>query len=134
MRVLTGDLNRRFADWLSLLPYTESLRGNIDLPEWIRTTDDRNVFREFIYPEGQLGSGETHMFHDRAILTSKNDAVTAFNNTIAGLRNTESRDYFAFDEVQNEQVRHISDYSAEFLQTLGGSGLQFTSYAVSGIN
>ena len=123
MRVLTGDLNRRFADWLSLLPYTESLRGNIDLPEWIRTTDDRNEFREFIYPEGQLGSGETNMFHDRAILTSKNDAVTAFNDTITGLRNTESRDYFAFDEVQNDQAHHISDYPAEFLQTLGGSGL-----------
>lgn len=123
MRVLTGDLNRRFAEWLSLLPYTENLRGRIEVPEWIQTTDDRNVFREFMYPLDQLRSGDVSIFQGRAILTSRNDEVTSFNNTIAELRATESHEYYAQDKVQNEEARHISDYPAEFLHTLGGSGL-----------
>ena len=123
MRVLNSDLNRRFAEWLSSLSYTENLRGRIEIPEWIQTTDDRNVFREFIYPQDQLSAGDVSIFNDRAILTSRNDEVTSFNNTIAELRATVSHEYLAQDKVQNEETRHISDYPAEFLHTLGGSGL-----------
>ncbi|KHJ32918.1 putative atp-dependent dna helicase pif1 [Erysiphe necator] len=90
--------------------------------DFAATTDDRNIFREFIYPQDQLSAGDVSIFHDRAILTSRNDEVTSFNNTIAGLRATESHEYYAQDKVQNEEARHISDYPAEFLHTLGGFG------------
>lgn len=68
-----------------------------------------------------MSSGDVSIFHERVTLTSRNYDVTSFNNTKAELRATESHDYYAQDEVQNEQVRHISDYPAEFLHTLGGS-------------
>ncbi|KHJ32285.1 hypothetical protein EV44_g5118 [Erysiphe necator] len=91
--------------------------------DFAATTDDRNVFREYIYPQDQLSAGDVSIFNDQAILTSQNDEGTSFNNTIAELRPTESHEYFAQDKVQNEEARHISDYPAEFLHTHGGSGL-----------
>ncbi|POS86701.1 hypothetical protein EPUL_003475 [Erysiphe pulchra] len=64
MRVINGPENRRFADWLSALPYTPSMYGSLVIPEWINSTNDRTVFREFIYPARQLQSLDTSIFHD----------------------------------------------------------------------
>lgn len=49
MRGLDGSLNQCFEAWLSSLLSTDGLNGAIELPEYIRTTNDRNLFREFVF-------------------------------------------------------------------------------------
>ncbi|POS81880.1 hypothetical protein EPUL_005599, partial [Erysiphe pulchra] len=46
MRVISGDDNQRFAEWLARLSYDNDLYGPIEIPEWIQTTSDRNLFRQ----------------------------------------------------------------------------------------
>ncbi|POS84070.1 hypothetical protein EPUL_005210, partial [Erysiphe pulchra] len=121
--VVVGESNRRFADWLSILSYTPSLYGDITLPSWIRTTDDRELFRNFVYPTNQLRNLDESILRERAILTSRNDNVSRFNNEILQLVNIDSRDYFAVDRVQNDESGHISDYPPEFIQSITGRGL-----------
>ena len=123
MRVVQGHDNKRFADWLSILSYADNLRGLIDIPDWIRTTDDRNVFRESVYPRNQLESPDDSLFTDRAILSSRNDSVEIINNDIAQIRRAESREYFARDEVKDDSDAHISEYTTEFLYSLSPAGL-----------
>ena len=123
MRVIEGVANQRFAKWLSDLPYNSNLYGAIEVPEWITTTDNPDEFREFVYPRTQLLSGDTRIFTCRAILSPRNDTVHSTNEEILKLRNAEAHDYFARDQVTNDEAGHISDYTSEFLMTLSGQGL-----------
>ncbi|POS81917.1 hypothetical protein EPUL_004563, partial [Erysiphe pulchra] len=56
------------------LSYTPDLQGDVDIPDWMKSTDDGKVFREFFYPEQLLEANDTSIFHDRAILASTNDS------------------------------------------------------------
>ncbi|POS82518.1 hypothetical protein EPUL_004941, partial [Erysiphe pulchra] len=118
MRVMGGEANQRFADWLAKLSYDSNLIGQIEIPEWILSTNDRNTFKEFIYPRRELKSGDTTIFHDRAILSSLNESIARLNNEIAQVRTEESHEYFACDMVQNDQFGQISDYAPDYLQNL----------------
>ena len=71
----------------------------MEIPDWIQTTDDREVFREFVYPAGLLRSGEVSIFYNRAILSPRNDSVESFNDNIAELRTADSREYHSLDTV-----------------------------------
>ncbi|POS82216.1 hypothetical protein EPUL_006683, partial [Erysiphe pulchra] len=75
MRVISGPENQRFAEWLSALSYTPSMYGSLDIPELMKTTNDRTVFRDFVYPARPLQSLDSSIFHDRAILSPRNDLV-----------------------------------------------------------
>ncbi|POS82255.1 hypothetical protein EPUL_005864, partial [Erysiphe pulchra] len=105
MRVVMGEENQRFASWLSELPYKPYLYGTMYIPEWIRTTNDRN----------------------RAILSSRNDDFNRFNNNMAQLRSVSS---YAMCVVQNDESDHLSDYPSEYLQSLSGSGLPFGKFSL----
>ncbi|POS85345.1 hypothetical protein EPUL_004184 [Erysiphe pulchra] len=107
MRVVMGEENQRFASWLSELPYTPSLYGTMNIPEWIRTINDRSEFCESIYPVQSLRANDVSIFRDRAILSSRNDDVNRFNNDMAQLRSVPFHD----------------DNPSEYLQSLSGSGL-----------
>lgn len=123
MRVINGEDNQRFAEWLSRLSYIPELYGDIDIPDWIRTTDDGKVFREFVYPEQLLETGDTSLFHDRAILASTNESVDSFNSEIADLRTAQLREYYACDQVKKDETGQVSDYTPEYLRTLVPQGL-----------
>ncbi|POS82715.1 hypothetical protein EPUL_005486 [Erysiphe pulchra] len=123
MRVILGESNSRFSSWLGDLPYNQNLYGVIELPEWIKTTDDRAFFREFVYPIHLLRAVDSSIFRDRAILTSRNDNVNRFNVEIAQFITAASHGYFSADQVQSDESGHISDYTTEYLQTLSGQGL-----------
>ena len=123
MRVLQGEMNRRFADWLSHLSYHPNLYGVIDFPPYIKTTDNRGSFRDFVYPPDQLRSGASGIFRDRAILSSRNDLVESFNTEVAGLRIAEIREYVARDVIEGASGDDLSDYPPEILLSLSGSGL-----------
>ena len=114
MRVIEGVANQRFAKWLSDLPYNSNLYGAIELPEWITTTDNPDEFREFVYPRTQLLSGDTRIFTCRAILSPRNDTVHSTNEEILKLRNAEAHDYFARDQVTNDEAGYISDLNLSF--------------------
>ncbi|POS82092.1 hypothetical protein EPUL_006107 [Erysiphe pulchra] len=78
---------------------TPSQYGAIDIPEWIRTSNDRRVFRDSVYPLHHLQAADNSVFRGCAILTSRNDNVDRFNREIAQLRTIESHEYFANDQV-----------------------------------
>lgn len=118
MRILSGEANQRFADWLAKLSYDSKFNGQIVIPEWIQSTHDRNVYKEFIYPRRELESGDATIFHDRAILSSLIESITRFNNEIAQVRTVESHEYSACDLVQNDQSSQISDYAPDGLRNL----------------
>ncbi|POS81715.1 hypothetical protein EPUL_006144, partial [Erysiphe pulchra] len=123
MRVVMGEENQRFASWLSELPYTPSLYGTMNIPEWIRTKNDRSEFCESIYPVQSLRANDVSIFRDRAILSSRNNDVNRFNNDMTHLRSSPFHEYSAVDVVQNDESGHLSDYPSEYLQSLSGSGL-----------
>ncbi|POS84236.1 hypothetical protein EPUL_002350 [Erysiphe pulchra] len=72
--------------------------GAIEFPDCIQVTNDRTTLREFVYPLQQIQSSDTSLFHEQATLASRNDAVERFNDEVAEIRNTVSRDYFSLDE------------------------------------
>ncbi|POS84299.1 hypothetical protein EPUL_004272 [Erysiphe pulchra] len=78
MRVTLGESNRRFASWFDDLLHNQNLYGVIEFPEWIKITDDRAFFREFVYPVHLLRAADSSIFRDFAILTSRNDNVQSF--------------------------------------------------------
>ncbi|POS81876.1 hypothetical protein EPUL_006834, partial [Erysiphe pulchra] len=123
MRVVESEVNQQFVDWLYQLSYTHSQHGLIDLPDWIQTTDDRQFFRQFIYPGHAIQIPNSSFFLKRAILTSRNDAVDVFNREIGDLTNSESHDYFALDTAQNDRSVELTDYTSEFLQAISGKGI-----------
>ncbi|POS84034.1 hypothetical protein EPUL_005040, partial [Erysiphe pulchra] len=120
---IIGESNSRFASGLGDLSYNQNLYGVTEIPEWIKTTDDRAFFREFIFLIHLLQAADSSIFRDRAILTSRNDNVDFFNVEIAQLITVASHDYFSADQIQSYESGHISDYPPEYLQTLSGQGL-----------
>ncbi|POS82310.1 hypothetical protein EPUL_006433, partial [Erysiphe pulchra] len=123
MRVIEGELNQRFADWLAKLSYTPSLYGPVELPDFIRVTHDREEFREFVYPIQQIRTPASSFFRERAILSSRNDEVDKFNDNLSHLIGANYHSYYSLDTTQNDQSRHVSDYTPEFLRTVSGQGL-----------
>ncbi|POS82018.1 hypothetical protein EPUL_006383, partial [Erysiphe pulchra] len=123
MRVVESEVNQQFAEWLYQLSYTRSQHGLLDLPDWIQTTDDRQFFRQFIYPGHIIQFPNASFFLKRAILTSRNDGVDVFNREITDLTNSESHDYFALDTAQNDRSIELTDYTSEFLQAISGKGI-----------
>ncbi|POS81626.1 hypothetical protein EPUL_006455 [Erysiphe pulchra] len=97
--------------------------GSLEIPEWIQTTDDRERFREFVYPAVNLRSQDTALFRDRTILSSTNDAVERFNDEIAELRNAASREYFSHDEVRSQETGNVDDYTPEYLRQITCQGI-----------
>ncbi|KAF5190259.1 Atp-dependent dna helicase, partial [Thalictrum thalictroides] len=118
MRVIRGNANQRFAEWLARLSYDRNIYGQIEIPEWIKTTSDRKLFRNFIYPRRELEQGDTAIFEDRMVLTGLNESVDRFNKEIAEIRPSESREYIACDQVQTDESGQISDCPVEVLRTL----------------
>ncbi|POS81951.1 hypothetical protein EPUL_005415, partial [Erysiphe pulchra] len=114
-------------DFAQILPVVK--RGqrqdimNAYLPDWIQTTDDRQFFKQFIYPGHIIQFPNAFFFLKRAILTSRNDAVDVFNRGIADLTNSESHDYFSLDIAQNDRSVESTDYTSEFLQAISGKGI-----------
>ncbi|POS82695.1 hypothetical protein EPUL_003563, partial [Erysiphe pulchra] len=123
MRVISGDDNQRFAEWLARLSYDTDLYGPIEIPEWIQTTSDRNLFREFIYPKREFELGGTDLFEDRMILTGLNESVDRFNQEIAEIRASEAHVYYACDKVESDESGQSSDCPVEVLRTLQVKGL-----------
>ncbi|POS81974.1 hypothetical protein EPUL_006736, partial [Erysiphe pulchra] len=123
MRVLDGDDNRRFATWLSNLSYPPAMYWAIEFPDYKQVTNDRTTLREFVNPLHQIQSSDTSLFHDRAILSSQNDEVERFNDEVAEISNTVSRDYFYLDEVRTGESINPTDYTPEYLRQITGQGL-----------
>ncbi|POS83432.1 hypothetical protein EPUL_002970 [Erysiphe pulchra] len=115
---VSGEANQRFADLLAKLSYESNLVGQLVIPEWIQSINDCNIFKELIYPRRELESGDTTIFHDRAILLSLVESIARFNSEIAQVRIAESHEYLACDLVQNDQSGQISNYAPDYLQTL----------------
>ncbi|POS82063.1 hypothetical protein EPUL_006439, partial [Erysiphe pulchra] len=98
--------------------------GSLDIPEWMKTTNDRTVFRDFVYPARPLQSLDSSIFHDRAILSPRNDLVHQFNDEITAFRGTLSRDFYSYDEVRNqESTGQLTDYTPEYLRQVTCQGL-----------
>lgn len=109
---VSREANQRFADWLEKLSY-DSSHIQVEIPEWIQSTSDRNVFKNFIYPQHKLESGDSTIFNDRIILSTQNASVTRLNSEIAKVQTVESREYFSFDMVHNDpsgQFGHYPEY------------------------
>lgn len=54
MRVKDGELNQRFAHWLSKLSHTPSLYGSIEPLDFTLVTYDRDFFCKFLYLTRQI--------------------------------------------------------------------------------
>ncbi|POS87261.1 hypothetical protein EPUL_002549, partial [Erysiphe pulchra] len=107
---LDGEEIERFTNWLTRLSYTPHLQGDIDVPDWIRSTDDEKV-------------NDTSILHDRAILASTNDSVDMFNSEVAELRHAQSYEYYACDQAEKGDSGQVSDYTPEYLRSLVPQGL-----------
>ncbi|POS82035.1 hypothetical protein EPUL_005960, partial [Erysiphe pulchra] len=123
MRVISRDDNQRFAEWLSKLSYDNNPYRPIEIPEWIQTTSDRNLFREFIYPKREIELGGSDLFEDRMILTGLNESVDRFNKEIAEIRASEAHVYYACGKVESDESGQSSDCPVEVLRTLQVKGL-----------
>ncbi|POS85882.1 hypothetical protein EPUL_002865, partial [Erysiphe pulchra] len=62
-------------------------------------------------------------FRERAVLSSRNDEVDKFNDNLSHLIGANYHSYYSLDTTQNDQSRHVSDYTPEFLRTVSGQGL-----------
>lgn len=100
MSVAGGNFNQPFADLLSKFSYSASLYGTIKLSYFIRTTDDREVFREFIYSVDQIRLLEALFFYEKAILYSRNDAVDRLNCEVAQLTNSFIHKHIPSNRIQ----------------------------------
>ncbi|POS87738.1 hypothetical protein EPUL_000783 [Erysiphe pulchra] len=123
MRVVEGELNQRFVDWLAKLSYTLSLYGSVELSDSIRVTHDREQFREFVYPIQQIRTPASSFFLERAVLSSRNDEVDKFNDNLSHLIGANYHIYYSLYTTQNDESRHVSDYTPEFLRTVSGQSL-----------
>lgn len=83
MRLLLGNSNQEYAEWLANLSYDTRMHGTIPLPLQTRQrfyqTED---FYNHIFPNPEMQFPLTDFFTHRAILTTRNDTASIINNII----------------------------------------------------
>jgi len=75
--------------------------GRIEIPGFVRTTTSIEAFFEKVFPFSamQQAHEDSAFFHDRAILTTRNDTVAQINDCILERMARETRTYEATDSV-----------------------------------
>ena len=107
MRVRDGPENERFAVWVRSLAAAEAA-GTVLLLEMITSFRDKQQFYARIYPPELLASAphDWRIFKGRAILTVRNDTVTAVNRDLIGQLPGDAMD---FPSVDTAEVDHSQE-------------------------
>ena len=103
MRLQTDAVNQNYTEWLAHLSYDPNLWGRIALPPYMTQLHDVTEFKEQVFPslQLQLAHSDLAFFHDRAILTFRNDMVNDFNTDIL---HTMPGQEHVFDSVDSADV------------------------------
>jgi len=107
MRVRDGPENERFAVWVRSLAAAEAA-GTVLLLEMITSFCDKQQFYARIYPPELLASAphDWRIFKGRAILTVRNNTVTAVNQDLIGQL---PGDVIDFPSVDMVEVDHLQE-------------------------
>ena len=121
MRVMSGDSNAEFAKFLSSMSYSPEMRGAIKVPPFIRRLHSVDSLLDQIFPAGLLNGAQLNheAFKGRAILSFRNDTVSAFNIGLISKLPAEMHVFNAVNSVpQNDATPGVEALPAEFLQSL----------------
>lgn len=118
MRVLSGEANTRFADWIRTLA-TPAMDGPVTIPDWITVFYSLHDFLSHVYPRNLLRHAATdpQVFGGRAILAVRNDMVAAINSNLLDAFPGEVVELFAVDTAQVEDATTQDIPPPELLQS-----------------
>ena len=126
MRLQTDAVNQNYAEWLAHLSYDPNLRGRIALPYYMTQLHDITEFKEQVFPslQLQLAHSDLAFFHDRAILTFRNDMVNDFNTDILHTMPGQEHVFDSVDSADvNDAEQDCEELPTEYLQSLSPAGL-----------
>ena len=126
MRVQPGQNNIAFANWLERMSYNNSMHGNLQLPQYIRSYTDLQDLIHFVYPPATIAntSMDLTIFQHRCILAFHNDTINALNAMILDQLPGDLHVFHAVDTSDiNEADPDYAELPAEYMQSLTSGGL-----------
>ena len=126
MRVQPGQNNLAFANWLECMSYDNSMHGNLQLPEYIRSYTDLQDLIHFVYPPATIANASTDLatFQHRCILAFHNDTINTLNAMILDQLPGDLHVFHAADTSDvNEADPDFAQLPAEYMQSLTSGGL-----------